>query len=63
MEAHKKIEASQVVEFLLIEQHLEKIEEWMKKKVGDFEIIENYQTFIRFKVKSSVSVGDIFKNF
>jgi hypothetical protein len=33
----------------------------MTQKFGESEVIENFQTFIRFKVKATMSVGKMFQ--
>ena len=51
----------QVIEFILLLRKINKIKSWMTKKFGESEVIENFQTFIRFKVKASMSVGKMFQ--
>ena len=57
----KKIETFQIVEFLLLNQKTQFIKQWMETKFGGCEVIENFQTFIRFKVKDNMSVGKMFE--
>lgn len=37
------------------------VKEWMEKKFGACEVIEAFQTFIRFKVNVQMSVGKMFQ--
>ena len=50
-----------MVEFILLNEKTKRINQWMEAKFGGCEVIENFQTFIRFKVKAEMSVGKMFE--
>jgi ATP-binding cassette subfamily A (ABC1) protein 3 len=57
----KKIETFQIVEYLLLVNKVKLIKQFMEMKFGGCEVIESFQTFIRFKVKANLSVGKMFE--
>jgi ATP-binding cassette subfamily A (ABC1) protein 3 len=57
----KKIETFQIVEYLLLVNKVKVIKQFMEMKFGGCEVIESFQTFIRFKVKANLSVGKMFE--
>jgi hypothetical protein len=57
----KKIETFQIVEYLLLGDKIKLIKQFMETRFGGCEVIESFQTFIRFKVKASLSVGKMFE--
>ncbi len=57
----KKIETFQIVEYLLLVEKIKMIKQFMESRFGGCEVIESFQTFIRFKVKATMSVGRMFE--
>jgi ABC-type multidrug transport system ATPase subunit len=57
----KKIETFQIIEYLLLVNKIRIIKQFMESKFGGCEVIESFQTFIRFKVKATMSVGKMFE--
>lgn len=57
----KKIETFQIVEYLLLVEKIKVIKQFMESRFGGCEVIEGFQTFIRFKVKAVLSVGKMFE--
>lgn len=61
MASIKKIETFQIVEYLLLVEKIKVIKQFMENKFGGCEVIESFQTFIRFKVRATLSVGKMFE--
>lgn len=49
-----------LLEFIVVEEFGDKITEFIKKNLGDFSIIEHFQSFYRFKIESNISIGKLF---
>jgi ATP-binding cassette subfamily A (ABC1) protein 3 len=57
----KKIETFQIIEYILLVNKIRIIKQFMESRFGGCEVIESFQTFIRFKVKATLSVGKMFE--
>ena len=57
----KKIETFQIIEYILLVNKIRIIKQFMENRFGGCEVIESFQTFIRFKVKATLSVGKMFE--
>ena len=53
-----------LVEFIMVQERATAVTQWMESTIGETEIIEHFQTFIRYKVsagkKDILPVGKIF---
>ena len=52
-----------LVEYSIIEDLGGNIMDFLKKEFGDFSVLEHFQSFFRFKLNSSVSIGKLFGGF
>ena len=43
-----------------METSIIKINQWINSNIGESEVLENYQTYVRYKTKSKVSIGKMF---
>lgn len=52
-----------LLEYVIVEEYGEKIMHFLENDFGSFNVIEHFQSFYRFKLNSSVSVGNLFGSF
>ena len=51
---------SHLIEYVLVEEQGQAIKDFIGSKLGEYLVIEHFQTFYRFKIKTQVSVGKVF---
>lgn len=59
-----KIGVVGLAEYIMLEEKGRNIESFIKEKLGPTEVIEHFQAFFRFRLKSKTTpIGKIFKEF
>lgn len=52
-----------LIEYVVVEEYGENIMHFLETEFGTFSILEHFQSFYRFKLNSSVSIGKLFGDF
>lgn len=52
-----------LIEYVIVEEYGENIMHFLETEFGTFSILEHFQSFYRFKLNSSVSIGKLFGDF
>lgn len=60
LESSKSSSTNSIIEFVIVNERVERIEQVLRQSLGEAEIIEHFQTFVRFKTGMNVSVGKMF---
>lgn len=59
----KQIGIVPLMEYIILEEQGRAVEEFIKKELGNVELIEHFQAFFRYRLKSKTSLGKIFGQF
>lgn len=52
-----------LLEYIIVEEYGENIMQFLKMNLGTFSVLEHFQSFYRFKLNSTVSIGYLFGGF
>lgn len=52
-----------LIEFIIIEEMGTKLQQFIETNLGNYEIIEHFSSFYRFRLTANITVGKIFSGF
>jgi ATP-binding cassette subfamily A (ABC1) protein 3 len=60
LKEQKRVSLLSLAEFICVEETGRQVHKFISEKLGGVEVLEHFQTFYRFKLKTGIPIGRIF---